>query len=577
MIKLVKSWYQRKLAENAAFTSSLETESRIYKEASQLVTERPDGDGFIRAFGVNDYEKGHLQTNQLEMIRQARKLDRYDPHVHGMVSTMVNYIMGRGLSITPKSEDPLVWWIWREFWTATRNHMTLRQFEIVRRSIRDGEVFIQFFDKDEEGKATGKTTVRFIDPLRVRDDPKKVMAGELTQTIRNGVNTDPDDVEKVVSYSVQDAIDQNKFEEVPVEQILHIKINADSDQKRGESFVQVVMRLAKHYEQWLENRIVLNKMRSAIVLIKKIEGTPAEVARLANTISDASNTPSGYTKKQQIRGGTVITEGPGVTYRMEAPNINASDVKEDGRNIKCAMAAGTNLPEYVFGDASNANYASTLIAESPFVKAIEWWQIFFEQSFGEIFRRVIQNAVDAGMIEAPSDDEFLAKLRTVRQLGEQEEVKPDGKPPEDPKAEAMEELMPNGKLETPAEVFFGCDMTWPEIIHRDFKTQVEGLVMARDAGWVSDPTATAAIGYDYAEEVRKQNSAEDDAEAGGNALLGKPDDSKDMGAEFDSVMKTLTPQERDKVMNGTPEEVQALVKTKAAAMAGTTNGTSAEG
>jgi capsid protein len=513
-----------------------------------------------------------------------------------MIGTMVNYIMGRGLSITPKSEDPMIWWIWREFWTATRNRMTLKQFEIIRRSIRDGEVFIQFFDKDEEGKATGKTTIRFIDPLRVRDDPKKVAAGELMQTIRNGVNTDPDDIEKVISYTVQDAVDENKFKEVPAEQILHIKINADSDQKRGESFVQVVMRLAKHYEQWLENRIVLNKMRSAIVMIKKIEGTPAEVASLANTISNASNTPSGYTKKQQIRGGTVITEGPGVTYRMEAPNINASDVKEDGRNIKCAMAAGTNLPEYVFGDASNANYASTLIAESPFVKAIEWWQIFFEQSFAEIYRRVIQNAVDAGVIEAPSDEEFLAKLRTVRELGEQEEEvppakggstngepdpnqppKPEGEePPKDPKDEAMEELMPNGKLETPTEVFFGCDMTWPEIIHREFKTQVEGLVLARDAGWVSDPTACAAIGYDYAEEVRKQNATEEEAEAGENALLGKPDDSKDMGAEFDSIMATLTPDERLKVQNGTPEEVQALVKAKAAAMAGATNGTPAE-
>jgi hypothetical protein len=242
------------------------------------------------------------------------------------------------------------------------------------------------------------------------------------------------------------------------------------------------------------------------------------------------------------------------------------------------MAAGTNLHEYVFGDASNANYASTLIAESPFVKAIEWWQIFFEQVFAGIYRRVIDNAVSASVLEAPNEDEFIAKLKTVRELGEQEEVPPtngteppaegedEKEPPEDPKKAALEELMPNGKLESPSEIFFGCDMTWPEIIHRDFKTQVEGLVMARDAGWVSDQTATSAIGYDYAEEVRKQNAIEAEAEEGENTLLGKPSDEETMSSEFNSIMKTLTPEERDRVFNGSPEEVQALVKAKAAAI-----------
>jgi capsid protein len=577
MIRLIQSWYERKLAENKTSTAALTAESRIIEEASQLVTERPDQDGFVRVYGINDREKGHLETNQLDMIKQARKMERFDPHAHGILMTMVNYIMGRGLSITPKSEDPLIWYIWREFWTAKRNNMAIRQFEIVRRLFRDGEIFIEFFDKDDQGASTGKTTIRFIDPLLVRDDPKTT-AGQPTTVARVGITTDPNDVEKTISYTVQDRNDENKFRIVPAENVLHVKINADSDQKRGESFLQCVMNYIRNYQQWLENRIILNKMRSAIVMIKKVEGTPTEVAKLANTIANATNTASGETKRQQIRGGTVITEGPGVTYRMEAPNINATDVKEDGRNIKIAMAAGLNLPEYVFGDASNANYASTLIAESPFVKAIEYWQIYIEQAFSEIYKRVLENAVNAGVIEAPNDDEFIAQLKQVRMLGEAEEVPPPAegeeapKPgeeteePEDPKEAALKELMPNGKMEMPSEVFYGCDMMWPEIIHREFKTQVEGLVLAREAGWVSDPTACSAIGYDYSEEVRKQNQAEEDAEKNDNALLGKPGDDAEMGAEFDSVMKSLTPEERQKVMTGTPEEVSALVKQKSAAM-----------
>jgi hypothetical protein len=312
-------------------------------------------------------------------------------------------------------------------------------------------------------------------------------------------------------------------------------------------------------------------------MIKKVEGTPTEVANAANKIPQASNTASGETKKQSLRGGTIITEGPGVTYRMESPNINASDVKEDGRNIKLSLAAGTNVPEYILGDASNANFASTLVAESPFVKSIQSWQIFLEYWFGKLFKMVIQSAVDAGQIEAPNDDEFINKLKAVRNLGEAQETdtedstendSEDGQETEeDPKEKALAELMPNGKMETPSEIFYGCDMNWPDIIHREVKQFTDALALARSSGWISDATASSMLGFDYSEEVRKQNQIEEEAEQTGNTLLGKQagnGDSNEMDAEFEDVMSNMTPEEKAKF----------LADKKAAAEAGgKSNGT----
>jgi hypothetical protein len=174
---------------------------------------------------------------------------------------------------------------------------------------------------------------------------------------------------------------------------------------------------------------------------------------------------------------------------------------------------------------------------------------------------VIQTAVDGGVLEAPNDEEFINKLKSVRDLGEAEDMEDgedvdatgeeDEEPKEDPKKKLLAEIMPNGKMEMPSEMFFGCDMSWPDIVHRDIKSHTDALAVARSNGWIADPTASAALGYDYAEEVRKQKQVEDEAELDGNPLLGKQagfGDEAEMDAEMNDLMKTMTPEEKEKFM-----------------------------
>jgi hypothetical protein len=320
-------------------------------------------------------------------------------------------------------------------------------------------------------------------------------------------------------------------------------------------------------------------MRTAIVMIKKVEGTPTEVGNLAATLPTARRQSQNETKRTNFRGGTMITAGPGVDYKMESPNINASDVKEDGRNIILAMAAGMNMPEYIFGDASNANYASTMIAESPFVKQIQSHQVFFEYHFGQIFKKVLQNAVKFKLTEEPNDDEFIAQLKTIRTLAEQAPP-PDPnaqgtgteKPELSPREAALKELMPDGKMEIPTEIFYGVDITWPEIVHRDVDKQTTALALARQNGWISDPTAASTLGYEYAEEVRKQRQVEEDAEIEDNPLLstgGGNGDAGDMSSEMQSLLGKLSPEDRNTVMNSQdPKEVQGIMDKYNGAPAG---------
>lgn len=563
MIQWIKNLMEAKTLESRNRVNEQRAIGKVFEE-SGFVTERPDSDGFQRIIHPQDREKGHVSGVQNDMIRQARKMYRFDPHARGILQTMLNYIVGKGFDIKPKSQDPQINYIWWEFWNSSRNNMQLKRFEMILRFFRDGDCFIEFFSKGDQGVETGLSTIRFIDPLLVKnptDNLGSVKGG--IEVIRNGVEVDPQDIEQVIAYHAEDRSSPGKFRRAPAETVVHMKALADSDQRRGETFLQTIMPLIAHYNNWLENRIILNRMRTAIVMIKKITGTSTELNQLRGNMG-----PQNVSGQTVIQAGKMLIANDGVDYRMESPNINAADVKDDGRNIKLAMSAGTNLPEYIFGDASNGNFASTLIAEAPFVKSIEYWQIIIEMYLKQIYRKVMENAVKSGRIKPPNDEEFF---RTMFKTGKLTEAQDEDK--DDEVKNEMKDDTGNS-TEPPSEIFFGCDIQWPEIIHRDLKMHTDALMVARSNGWISDSTAASSLGYDYDEEVRKQQKIIENAQEFDNPLLSggmkEPSafDEGDMDREAEDVLK-------DKNGNNIDDESPPSEK-QFAGKAGGKNGNKAE-
>ncbi len=442
--------------------------------------------------------------------------------------------MGHGVNITPKSKDPRIWKLWQNFWASPENNMNVRQFEIVKRWIRDGEVFIRKFSTDVGGNKVPFMTVRFMDPIDVQHGAGEGQSGVDTDKTNQGIVYDPNDAEKPLYYWMKDRNNTALEHKIPAPEVIHVKYPvADMDQARGESALQSIMDLFTHYRQWLKNRIILNKLRTAIFAVRKIDIQSGQgVQQLQQSLPTSGRDASGGSKKMNIKPGTLYTPPPGVDIDMRAANINASDVKEDGRNIILQMCAGSGLPEFMYGDASNANYSSTMMAESPFVKKIHFLQAYLEACLWRpLFRMVVQTAVDAGKLTAPAEEDIFA----IGPEGEQDLNEAGEKPGDmaekdsanaapaagaDKKPAAPQEASKDSPIsETELELFYGCDVEWPEVIHREPKDQTDALVMARNEGWISDKTASEKLGFDYAEEVRKQQQIEEQAEKEGNPLL----------------------------------------------------------
>jgi len=255
--------------------------------------------------------------------------------------------------------------------------------EVVKRFFRDGETFIRFFEEPD----LGTLIIRFIDPNDVVDKG---------HTNRNkfsfGIETDEDDVEDVKAYWVDNGTPES--ERVPAEEVQHIK-NSDSDVKRGEPILVVNQRRLRQYDTWIQDRMALNKVRASIALLRQHNAGATAVGSFVQAQKTRTDQYRGRygeiedVDRKRVHPGSTIDAPKGTEYKFLSPNINAPDVKDDGRNLMLSIAAGVGQPEYmVTSDASNANYSSTMIAESPAVREFEDWQDVFVEELEAIWFRL---------------------------------------------------------------------------------------------------------------------------------------------------------------------------------------------
>ena len=98
---------------------------------------------------------------------------------------------------------------------------------------------------------------------------------------------------------------------IPAGDIIHTKILVDSNVKRGVSFLVGIGKYIVKYSSWLDDRIMLNKIRTMFNLIVKVTGITPDAFK--ESFSDVtSKTPVGGSPvKRMPKPGSILTSGPG--------------------------------------------------------------------------------------------------------------------------------------------------------------------------------------------------------------------------------------------------------------------------
>lgn len=324
----------------------------------------------------------------------CRLLARRNPYAINIHENMVNYIVGDGHKYTVVAKEGqtvgddtlatvqkiLDEWCYDNKWSQI-------QQESVLRLDRDGEFFRRLF------VGGGDVKVRFVEPHQVAApegmvDPNKAF----------GIETEPDDVQTVINYWIDGT-------PVDPEEIQHVKLNVDSNVRRGVPTTWPIGELLRVAVKVEMNIGKVAAIQTKVAIIERFEGaTKTGLQGLSNaqTLFTSTDQASGRTTNvEQMDDGQIIRARKG--YDMEYP-AGGIDVTKFGGGaqfmLRCA-ASRICFPEFMFtSDASNANYSSTMVAEGPAVRMFERRQAVHKAADLEILWMVLTEAAGANAIPA---------------------------------------------------------------------------------------------------------------------------------------------------------------------------------
>ncbi len=129
--------------------------------------------------------------------------------------------------------------------------------------------------------------------------------------------------------------------------MLHFAVNKPIGATRGESDLLPALPWAKRYNEWLKDRVRLNRIRTRQAILHLRISDPALVEQ----------------KRQQLRTHNPIqsgiyVSGPDEELIAHALRIGAGDAEDDGRNLRLAIATAGNVGLHFLGEGETVNYAT---------------------------------------------------------------------------------------------------------------------------------------------------------------------------------------------------------------------------
>lgn len=186
---------------------------------------------------------------------------------------------------------------------------------------------------------------------------------------------------------------------LPVNRVEQIKRNVGDDARVGVSDFITVMTDLENEAKLRRNTTIGAAILAAIVGIRQhAEG--ATRSTVENMVSSSATSTyqkrlgdgsTRVTNEQNIRPGTVKDIPAGMEW-LTGPlgELRSPVYIEVGQYVLRIVGSIWSMPEFLIsGDASNANYASTLVAESPFVKFCEGEQGEYASSFERLLWKAL--------------------------------------------------------------------------------------------------------------------------------------------------------------------------------------------
>ncbi len=434
----------RQAAEHQLITLRAQAEAKTYEHALRLLespvpvkvpwSEYPAFDqfgmwpgGLDRPYywsSAEDRTEGRYrpiyETEQdLRIIRaQGRRFQSLFPIAAGALESLTNYVIGTGFDYKVQAEVPGAEEMASKVQAVVDAILEDNDFvgnldrEIFRQSYADGECFPTLYVIDNH------VAIELTQPDYIKQplNPQELERWQRTNfklnywwhgvhTVHSQVLKREDTIRPLGYHAVFDR-EGDQWDYLPVSRVEHFKRNVGLDGRRGIGEFYIVANDLEQEAKVRKNTAVTTAILSAIAMIRQhAEGVTK--SSIENMVS--ANATSTYEKRiqdgtrttisEQVAPGTIKDTPYGMTYTLGAIGTMKApvyiQVMQDLRRV-IGHALG-NMPEYLISsDASNANYASTLVAESPFVKYCEHQQQLYARKYECLLWKAIRIHHEAG-------------------------------------------------------------------------------------------------------------------------------------------------------------------------------------
>lgn len=345
---------------------------------------------------------------ELGVLREsARMLCGMNPHAKGLLNGLLGFTVGLGASVRvqPKKDVPEARAAEAETLqpqaqahidrTQVRNGWVRRHQEFFSRSRRDGEAYLRLFFLDN-----GDTDIRFVWPEQIRQPPNST-----TQEYGFGVKPDPDDGEKIVEYAVYPVDDEQTPDYVPADEMISVLCNVDTGVRRGiPDFCWGVADLLSASSGLEMAMGEGSRLQASIAYIRQhTNATQTQIQSFVAADPSTTRKTDPFTGKDKYvknyEPGLIVDTNQNTSFVGSPYNAGIAGHLEVSKLMVRSACVAWNAPEWLgSADASNNNFASSLVAESPFVKQIKLIQQIYCEAFKCLFERVLCHAVEAGLI-----------------------------------------------------------------------------------------------------------------------------------------------------------------------------------
>lgn len=371
---------------------------------------------------------------RFDVLERCHQAWERNPLARAGIEWTNHFVIGNGGQISYHAKE--VEDVLEEFREDNVNDIKAAEREYCTGLQVDGELFTKFYKNRQ-----GRTQIVPIRPWHI-----------------HWIDTAKGNYKQPVSYHYvytiyRSAPGQSDFgtDDVPVSQLMHVAINKFAYELRGRPDIFSILPWLKAYRDWLEERARINRRKTLYYTLTLKNASPSQIA---STESQFAVPPP---------PGSILILNENMKLESVESHISAEQALEDGRQIKLMAISGMLLPEFYFADGANSTLASATAQSLPALRKFDDYQDVLEKRVWiPIYRRVIQNAIDAGRIP--------------------EEV-----------AEVDDSGKETGKKISPLK---GFSYEYPEIKEKDPKNLADALQIATMSGWASKTTASVKMGFD---------------------------------------------------------------------------------